>query len=64
VADSPKEPSGIPALRYVAIMSAARDFGVTAADIERVARRFDPCLTTPRALADALADTLIPAPKA
>jgi hypothetical protein len=61
VADPPHQPSGIPALRYLAILSAARDFGVSAADIERVVRCFDPSQTSPRELADALADTLTPA---
>ena len=51
-------------LRYLAILSAARDFGVRPADIERVVRRFDPGQTSPRELADALADTLTPASKA
>jgi hypothetical protein len=54
----PHDQSGTPALRYLAIVSAARDFGVSAADIERVVRRFDAFQTSPRELADALADTL------
>jgi hypothetical protein len=41
-------------------MSTARDFGISAAAIERVARRFDPVETSPRELADALADSLTP----
>jgi len=64
VADPSREPSGTPVLRYLAILSAARDFGVRPADIERVVRRFDPGQTSPRELADALADTLTPASKA
>jgi hypothetical protein len=64
VADPPHEPSGIPALRYLAIVSAAREFGASADDIEQVARCFDPCRTSARELADALADTIMPAPKA
>ena len=64
VAYPPHEPSGTPALRYLAILSAARDFGVSAAEIERVARRLDPVPTTPRELAEALADTLTHASKA
>jgi hypothetical protein len=64
VADPPHEPPGTPALRYLAILSAARDFGVSAADLERVAQRFQPFQTSPRELADALADLLIPASKA
>ena len=59
VTDSPDEPS-TPTLRYLAILSAARDFGVSAADIERTARRFHPFHTSPRELADALAGLLIP----
>ncbi len=47
-----------PVLRYLAILSAARDFGLSRADIERVARRFDPLQLRPRELADALADEL------
>ena len=64
VAGPSHESSGTPALRYLAILSAARDFGVSAADIERVARRFDPFQTSPRELADALADKLTPGSKA
>lgn len=45
-------------LRYLAIMSAARDFGVSQAELVRVARRFHPLDVSPRALADALADSL------
>jgi hypothetical protein len=64
VADSPRERSGTPALRYLAILSAARDFGVPLGDIERVARHFHPCQTSPRELADALADALTRATRA
>lgn len=64
MADVPHEQCGTPALRYLAIMSAARDFGVSAAVIERVARRFDPVQTSPRELADALADALTPGSRA
>ena len=64
MADPPHEPSGTPALRYLAILSAARDFGVSPADIEQVVRRVDPLQTSPRELADALADTLTRASKA
>jgi hypothetical protein len=52
------EPTGNRVLRYLAILSAARDFGVTQEAIERVVRRFDPFEASPRQLADALADTL------
>lgn len=48
-----------PVLRYLAILSAARDFGVEQVDLERVARRFDPLTVTPRELADVLADMLL-----
>jgi hypothetical protein len=51
-------PPANPVLRYLAILSAARDFGVASRDIERVACRFDPLTTRPEELADALADTL------
>ena len=60
VTDPPHEPSGTPTLRYLAILSAARDFGVSAADLKRVARRFHPFQTSPRELADALANLLTP----
>jgi hypothetical protein len=43
----------------MAILSAARAFGVAERDLERIARRFDPHAMCPRELADALADTLI-----
>lgn len=51
-------PPANPVLRYMAILSAARDFGVSRADIERVARSLDPLAASPRELADALADRL------
>lgn len=56
----PEESRGISVLRYLAILSAARDFGVSAADIERVVHVLQPFQTSPRDLADALADTLKP----
>jgi hypothetical protein len=52
------ETSANPVLRYLAIMSAARDFGVSRAELERVARRFHPLDISPHALADVLADAL------
>jgi len=59
VAEPPEmEPSGNRILRYLAILSAARDFGVTQESIEQVVRRFDPFEVSPQQLADALADTL------
>lgn len=57
------DPWSNPVLRYMAILSAARDFGVRGADLEAVAARFDPLTVDPRQLADALADAL-PAPRA
>jgi hypothetical protein len=48
-------------LRCLAILSAARDFGIARADIERVVS-LDPFAMSPRELADALADTLDAAP--
>jgi hypothetical protein len=52
------QPPTNPVLRYMAILSAARDFGVSQFDIEQVARRFDPLTVCPRELADALAEML------
>jgi hypothetical protein len=49
------------ALRFLAILNAARDFGLRRHDIERIARRFDPFHTDYRELADALADALLEA---
>jgi hypothetical protein len=46
-------------LRYLAILSAARDFGVARHDIERIAGQFDPLDSRHEELADALADTLV-----
>ena len=50
--------SGNPVLQYLAIISAARDFGLRRAELERVTQRFDPLDFEPRQLADALADAL------
>jgi hypothetical protein len=52
-------PSANPTLRYIAILSAARDFGLSSLEIERVAGRFDPITARPSQLADALADELL-----
>jgi len=52
-------PASNPVLRYMAILSAARDFGVSPDDRERIASRFDPFATAPQELADALADALL-----
>jgi hypothetical protein len=51
-------PPANPVLRYLAILSAARDFGVARADIEQVVSRFDPFTARPEEVADALADAL------
>ena len=48
-----------PVLRYLAVLSAARDFGVSRSDCERVARRFDPLTVDPDELAGALVDVLL-----
>ena len=47
-----------PVLHYMAILRAARDFGLSPAAIEHVARGFSPLTARPRELADALADAL------
>ena len=56
-------PSSIPpensVLRYMAVLRAARDFGVSRADLEEVVRRLGPFDSSPRELADALADRLL-----
>jgi hypothetical protein len=56
---SRREPPPNPVLRYLAILSAARTFGVNEHEIERIARRFDPLAFRPQQLADALAETLV-----
>jgi hypothetical protein len=43
-------------LRYMAILSAARDFGVSTSDLARVAERFDPLSVSPEELADVLVE--------
>lgn len=55
----PAEPAANPVLRYLAIMSAARDFGLCQRELVRVAKRFHPLDISPRALADVLVDALI-----
>lgn len=45
-------------LRYMAILAAARDFGVPREELERAALMVDPRRVTPRALANVLADAL------
>jgi hypothetical protein len=49
-------------LRYLAILSAARDFGVSRSGIEDVVTRFDPWRATPWELAGALVE-LLPEPR-
>ena len=51
-------PLGNPVLRYLAVLRAARDFGVDPADIAEVAARWPADTADPRNLADALADLL------
>ncbi len=46
-------------LRYLAILKAARDFGLTQDEIEAVAGRFDPRRARCEELADALADLIL-----
>jgi hypothetical protein len=48
-----------PVLRYLAILSAARDFGVSRAELEAAAARFDPLTVEPDELAAALADCVL-----
>ncbi len=55
---SPTPPTSNPVLRYMAILRAARDFGVPEPAVTEIAQRFDPRTARPRALADALADRL------
>ena len=46
-------------LRYLAILKAARDFGLSQRELEAVAGRFDPAGRRNRELADALADLIL-----
>jgi hypothetical protein len=48
-----------PILRYLAIVKAARDFGVSQREIELVAGGFDPRRVRCEQLADALADLIL-----
>jgi len=52
-------PTGNPVLRYLAILKAARDFGLSQHEIELVAGRFDSRRDRCDALADALADLIL-----
>jgi hypothetical protein len=51
--------SGNQVLRYMAILKAARAFGVAQREIEAVAGRFDPRRDRCEELADALADLIL-----
>ena len=46
-------------MRYLAILKAARDFGVAQHEIEAVAGRFDPRRPRHQQLADAFADLIL-----
>ena len=50
---------GNPVLRYLAILKAARDFGLSQTEIEAVAGSFDPRRTRCPQLAEALADLIV-----
>jgi hypothetical protein len=51
--------AGNPVLRYLAILKAARDFGISQREIEAVAGRFDATEVRCAQLADALADLVL-----
>jgi hypothetical protein len=51
--------SGNAVLRYLAVIKAARDFGLTQDEIEAVAGRFDRDDVRSAELADALADLIL-----
>ena len=51
--------TGNEVLRYLAILKAARDFGLSHDDVAAVAGRFDPRDTRCAELADALADLVL-----
>jgi hypothetical protein len=51
--------SGNPVLRYLAVINAARDFGLPDKEIAATAGRFDPRRTRCAELADALADLIL-----
>jgi hypothetical protein len=52
-------PAGNPVLRYLAILKAARDFGLGQREIEAVAGRFDPRRDRCDQLAQALAELIL-----
>jgi hypothetical protein len=51
--------SGNEVLRYLAILKAARDFGLSHDEVAAIAGRFDPRDTRCAELADALADLIL-----
>jgi len=51
--------AGNQVMRYLAILKAARDFGLSQSEITTVAGRFDPRDTRCDELADALADLVL-----
>ncbi len=55
----PAPPTQYPILRYLAILRAARDFGLGRIDLERIVRRFDPLSVEPDELAGALTEALL-----
>jgi hypothetical protein len=58
-ARSPHSPAANPVLHYLAILKAARDFGLGDAEIAAVAGAFDPLRPRCGELADALADLIL-----
>jgi hypothetical protein len=63
-APSRQGPARNPVLHYLMIVKAARDFGLSDAQIEAVAGRFDPLRPRCLELADALADLILARPGA
>ena len=57
--DHPATPPENPVLRYLATLTAGRDFGVSRRDAERIVRRLNPLMTPPEVLAEALAEVLL-----
>lgn len=51
--------TGNPVLRYMAILNAARAFGLDRREVEAIAGRFDPRRTRCDELADAFADLIL-----
>jgi hypothetical protein len=48
-----------PVLHYMAILKAATAFGLSRQEAEAVAHRFDPRVSSPEEVADALADLIL-----